>query len=131
GSNSIKLEDAEVIAAGGRGMGTQENFDKLAELAGLFEKGAVAGSRAVIDAGWMAHSQQVGQSGKTVTPHIYFACGISGAVQHISGMKESDIIIAINKDASAPIFSVAHYGIVGDVNTILPKLIEKIKAYKE
>ena len=131
GSNSIKLEDAEVIAAGGRGMGSQENFDKLAELAGLFEKGAVAGSRAVIDAGWMAHSQQVGQSGKTVTPHLYFACGISGAVQHISGMKESDIIIAINKDASAPIFSVAHYGIVGDVNVILPKLIEKIKAYKE
>lgn len=131
GSNSIKLEDAQVIAAGGRGMGSQENFDKLAELAGLFEKGAVAGSRAVIDAGWMNHSQQVGQSGKTVTPHIYFACGISGAVQHLSGMKESDIIIAINKDASAPIFSVAHYGIVGDVNTVLPKLIAKIKAFKE
>lgn len=131
GSNAIKLEDAIVIAAGGRGMGSKENFDKLAELAGLFEKGAVAGSRAVIDAGWMSHSQQVGQSGKTVTPDIYFACGISGAVQHISGMKESDIIIAINKDASAPIFSVAHYGIVGDVNVILPKLIEKIKAYKE
>ncbi|MDY4919789.1 MAG: electron transfer flavoprotein subunit alpha [Phascolarctobacterium sp.] len=130
GSNAIKLEDAEMIAAGGRGMGTKENFDKLEELAALFEKGAVAGSRAVIDAGWMAHSQQVGQSGKTVTPHVYFACGISGAIQHISGMKESDIIIAINKDASAPIFSVAHYGVVGDVNVILPKLIEKIKAYK-
>ncbi len=130
GTNAIKLEDAEVIAAGGRGMGSKENFDRLAELAALFEKGAVAGSRAVIDAGWMPHSQQVGQSGKTVTPKLYFACGISGAIQHISGMQDSDVIIAINKDASAPIFSVAHYGIVGDVNVILPKLIEKIKSFK-
>ncbi len=129
--NAIKIEDAEVIVSGGRGMGSQDKFSMLEELAGLFEHGAIAGSRAVVDEGWLSHSQQVGQSGKTVTPHIYFACGISGAIQHLSGMKESDIIIAINKDASAPIFSVAHYGIVGDVNVILPKLIAKLKAFKE
>lgn len=131
GGNTIKIEDAEVIVSGGRGMGSQDKFAMLEELAALFENGAVAGSRAVVDEGWLTHSQQVGQSGKTVAPHIYFACGISGAIQHLAGMKDSDIIIAINKDASAPIFSVAHYGIVGDVNVILPKLIAKIKAYKE
>lgn len=128
---AVKIEDAEVIVAGGRGMGSQDKFAMLEELAGLFENAAVAGSRAVVDEGWLNHSQQVGQSGKTVAPHVYFACGISGAVQHVSGMKDSDIIIAINKDASAPIFSVAHYGIVGDVNEVLPLLIAKIKAYKE
>lgn len=128
--NNIKLEEAEVICSGGRGFGTADKFRALEELAALFEKSAVAGTRAVADDGWVAHQQQVGQSGKTVKPRLYFACGISGAVQHLSGMKESDIIIAINKDPRAPIFSVATYGIVGDVNVILPKLIEKIKAYK-
>lgn len=128
--NAVKIDEADMIAAGGRGFGSKEKFDVLEQLAALFENSAVAGTRAAIDEGWLTHSQQVGQSGKSVTPHIYFACGISGAIQHLSGMKESDIIIAINKDAEAPIFTVAHYGIVGDVNVILPKLIEKIKAYK-
>ena len=128
--NAVKIDEADMIAAGGRGFGSKENFDVLEQLAALFENSAVAGTRAAIDEGWLTHSQQVGQSGKSVTPHIYFACGISGAIQHLSGMKDSDIIIAINKDAEAPIFTVANYGIVGDVNVILPKLIEKIKAYK-
>lgn len=128
--NAVKIDEADMIAAGGRGFGSKENFDVLEQLAALFDNSAVAGTRAAIDEGWLTHSQQVGQSGKSVTPHIYFACGISGAIQHLSGMKDSDIIIAINKDAEAPIFTVAHYGIVGDVNVILPKLIEKIKAYK-
>ena len=128
--NAVKIDEADMIAAGGRGFGSKEKFDVLEQLAALFENSAVAGTRAAIDEGWLTHSQQVGQSGKSVTPHFYFACGISGAIQHLSGMKDSDIIIAINKDAEAPIFTVAHYGIVGDVNVILPKLIEKIKAYK-
>lgn len=128
--NAVKIDEADMIAAGGRGFGSKEKFDVLEQLAALFENSAVAGTRAAIDEGWLTHSQQVGQSGKSVTPHIYFACGISGAIQHLSGMKDSDIVIAINKDAEAPIFTVAHYGIVGDVNVILPKLIEKIKAYK-
>lgn len=128
--NAVKIDEADMIAAGGRGFGSKENFDVLEQLAALFENSAVAGTRAAIDEGWLTHSQQVGQSGKSVTPHIYFACGISGAIQHLSGMKDSDIIIAINKDAEAPIFTVANYGIVGDVNVILPKLIEKIKAYR-
>ena len=128
--NAVKIDEADMIAAGGRGFGSKEKFDVLEQLAALFENSAVAGTRAAIDEGWLTHSQQVGQSGKSVTPHIYFACGISGAIQHLSGMKDSDIIIAINKDAEAPIFTVAHYGIVGDVNVILPKLIEKIKSYK-
>ena len=128
--NAVKIDEADMIAAGGRGFGSKENFDVLEQLAALFENSAVAGTRAAIDEGWLTHSQQVGQSGKSVTPHIYFACGISGAIQHLSGMKDSDFIIAFNMDAEAPIFTVAHYGIVGDVNVILPKLIEKIKAYK-
>lgn len=128
--NAVKIDEADMIAAGGRGFGSKEKFDVLEQLAALFENSAVAGTRAAIDEGWLTHSQQVGQSGKSVTPHIYFACGISGAIQHLSGMKDSDIIIAINKDAEAPIFTVAHYGIVGDVNVILPKLIEKSKTYK-
>ena len=131
GTSSIKIEDAEVICSGGRGMGSADNFKILEEMAALFENGTVAGSRAVVDEGWIGHSCQVGQSGKTVTPKIYFACGISGAIQHLAGMTGSDTVIAINKDANAPIFNTAQYGIVGDVNVILPKLIAKIKAYKE
>ncbi len=129
--NAIKIEEADVIVSGGRGMGSLDNFKVLEELAAFFENGTVAGSRAVVDEGWIGHSCQVGQSGKTVAPRVYFACGISGAIQHLAGMTGSDIVIAINKDADAPIFKSAQYGIVGDVNVILPKLIAKIKAYKE
>ena len=99
--NAVKIDEADMIAAGGRGFGSKEKFDVLEQLAALFENSAVAGTRAAIDEGWLTHSQQVGQSGKSVTPHIYFACGISGAIQHLSGIKDSDIIIAINKDAEA------------------------------
>lgn len=130
-SGAIKIEDAEIICSGGRGLGSCDNFKMLEELAALFEHGSVGGSRAVVDEGWVDHAHQVGQSGKTVTPKIYFAFGISGAIQHLAGMSASDIVIAINKDANAPIFKVAQYGIVGDAREILPKLIAKIKAVKE
>jgi electron transfer flavoprotein alpha subunit len=127
----LKIEDAEVICAGGRGFGDAERFKVLEDLAALFEKSAIAGSRAAVDEKWVDHASQVGQSGKTVAPKLYFACAVSGALQHICGMKESEVIVAINKDENAPIFEVAHYGLVGDVHVVIPKLIEKIKAYKE
>ena len=130
-AGSIKIEDAEVVCSGGRGLGSCDNFKMLEELAALFENGTVGGSRAVVDEGWVDHAHQVGQSGKTVTPKVYFAFGISGAIQHLAGMSSSDVIIAVNKDANAPIFKVAQYGIVGDAKEILPKLIAKIKAFKE
>ena len=129
-TSAMKIDDAEMICSGGRGMGCQDNFKMLEELAKVLG-GAVGGSRAVVDEGWIDHPHQVGQSGKTVTPKIYFAFGISGSVQHLAGMNKSDIIIAINKDENAPIFKVAHYGIVGDALVVLPKLIEKIRAIKE
>lgn len=129
-TGACKIEDAEIICSGGRGMGSFDKFKNLEELAALIGA-AVGGSRAVVDEGWITHPQQVGQSGKTVTPKVYFAFGISGSVQHLAGMHDSDVIIAINKDASAPIFKVANYGIVGDANVVLPKLIAKIKAVKE
>ncbi len=121
----LKIEDAEVVFAGGRGFSDAEQFKVLEDLAALFEKSAVA------DEKWVDHASQVGQSGKTIAPKLYFACAISGALQHVSGMKESEVIVAINKDENAPIFEVAHYGLVGDVHVVIPKLIEKIKAYKE
>jgi electron transfer flavoprotein alpha subunit len=127
----LKIEDAEVICAGGRGFGDAERFKVLEDLAALFEKSAIAGSRAAVDEKWVDHASQVGQSGKTVAPKLYFACAVSGALQHVSGMKESEVIVAINKDENAPIFEVAHYGLVGDVHVVIPKLIEKIKTYKE
>ncbi len=126
---ACRIEEAAVICAGGRGMGCVENFALLHELADLLG-GAVAGSRAVTDVGWLPHQQQVGQSGKTVSPRLYFACGISGAVQHLAGMSGSETIIAINKDPAAPIFKAATYGIVGDVREVLPHLILEIKKAK-
>ena len=128
-SNTVDIMDAKILVSGGRGVGSPENFkilDDLAEAIG----GTVSCSRAVVDAGWKSKDLQVGQTGKTVRPHVYFAIGISGAIQHLAGMEESDIIIAINKDESAPIFDVADYGIVGDLNKIVPMLTEKIKEAK-
>lgn len=125
--DAVDIMDAKILVSGGRGVGNADNFkllDDLAEVLGA----TVSCSRAVVDAGWKAKDLQVGQTGKTVRPSVYFAIGISGAIQHLAGMEESDLIIAINKDETAPIFDVADYGIVGDLNKILPALTEKLKA---
>ena len=126
-TDTVDIMDAKILVSGGRGVGSAENFKLLDDLAEVLG-GTVSCSRAVTDAGCLSRDLQVGQTGKTVRPNVYFAIGISGAIQHIAGMEESDIIIAINKDADAPIFDVADYGIVGDLNKILPALTEKLKA---
>jgi electron transfer flavoprotein alpha subunit len=128
-SEGPSIEDADVIVAGGRGLGGPENFALVEELAKALG-GAVAATRAVVDAGWYPYAAQVGQTGKTVSPKLYIACGISGAIQHKVGMQSSGVIVAINKDPNAPIFEYADLGVVGDVHEIVPKLTELVRQRK-
>ncbi len=129
-NDSMPLEDAEVIVAGGRGCGNEEGFGFVQELASLMD-GAVGATRAAVDAGWTTLSRQIGQSGKNVGPKLYIGCGISGAAQHITGIGSADVVVAINNDPDAPIFSISDYGVVGDVFEVLPVLISEIKKQKE
>lgn len=126
GSENVDLEGAEIIVSGGRGIGGPEGFETIRELAEVLGA-AVGSSRAAVDSGWIAHCHQVGQTGKTVGPKIYIACGISGAIQHLAGMSSSDVIIAINKDPDAPIFDIADYSVVGNLFEVLPVLTKEIK----
>ena len=128
-SEGPSIEDAEIIVAGGRGLGGPENFKLVEELAKALG-GAVAATRAVVDAGWYPYATQVGQTGKTVSPKLYIACGISGAIQHKVGMQTSNVIVAINKDANAPIFEYSDLGVVGDLHAIVPKLTELVRERK-
>jgi electron transfer flavoprotein alpha subunit len=126
----VDIEAADVLIGGGRGLGSAEGFDACEDLAGAFDNGAVAATRAVVDAGWYPYAAQIGQTGKTVAPKLYLAVGVSGAIQHKVGMQNSEAIVAINKDANAPIFEFSDLGVVGDLNKIMPKLTEAIKAKK-
>jgi len=128
--NDVAIEEADIIVTGGRGLGKKEGFDLLEKFAKKIG-GVVGASRAAVDNGWIDHSHQVGQTGTTVRPKLYIACGVSGAIQHVTGMKDSDFIVAINKNADAPIFKVADIGIVGDLYNIVPKLIEKLDKMDE
>jgi len=124
---TINITEADIIVAAGRGVGTKENLSIIEELAKALD-GAVAASRSIVDAGWIPYSHQVGQTGRTVCPKLYIACGISGQIQHLVGMQSSDVIIAINKNPDAPIFKVANYGVVGDLFKIIPALIKRIQS---
>jgi electron transfer flavoprotein alpha subunit len=126
----VNIEDADILVAGGRGLGNADGFETLEQLAGALG-GAVAATRAVVDAGWYPYAAQIGQTGKTVAPKLYLAAGISGAIQHKVGMQSSENIVAINKDANAPIFEFSDLGVVGDLNKILPRLTEAVKARKD
>ncbi len=126
-SETVNISEADIIVAGGRGMGGAKNFALIEELAKAIG-GAVGATRGAVDEGWIPYSHQVGQTGKTVKPKVYIACGISGAIQHLAGMKGSDMIVAINSDANAPIFDVAHYGVVGDLFQVIPELVRKLEA---
>jgi electron transfer flavoprotein alpha subunit len=130
-ASSVNLEDADVIVAGGFGLGGPEGFELLKQLAACFENGVVGASRKVVDAGWIPYQYQIGQTGKVVRPKVYIACGISGAIQHKVGMQKAGLIIAIDKNADAPIFQVAHHGIVGDIYQVVPELIRQMKAAKQ
>ena len=129
GKDRVDVAGAEFIVSGGRGLMAKENFGMLEELAEQLG-GVVGGSRSAIDAGWLPQERQVGQTGKTVRPKIYIACGISGAIQHLVGMQDSDVIIAINRDAEAPIFEVATFGIVGDLFQVVPALTARVRELK-
>jgi electron transfer flavoprotein alpha subunit len=124
--SSVNLKGARIIVAGGAGVGSKENFKLLHDLADAIG-GAVGGSRAAVDLGYCEHERQIGQTGVTVRPALFISCGISGAVQHLAGMQDSAKIIAINTDKDAPIFKIAHYGIVGDLTAVIPKMIKAIK----